>query len=103
MFLEESVSKRIAELRTKKGVSARDMSLSIGQGPGYINNIENGHNLPSMTVFFYICDYFGITPKEFFDVDSPDPAKLNELFEKMRTLDSQQLDAIMTLVDQLKK
>lgn len=103
MFLEESVSKRIAELRTKKGVSARDMSLSIGQGPGYINNIENGHNLPSMTVFFYICDYFGITPKEFFDVDSPDPTKLNELFEKMRTLDSQQLDAIMTLVDQLKK
>lgn len=28
---EEQFSKRLAELRTKKGVSARDMSLSIGQ------------------------------------------------------------------------
>ena len=33
---EEQFSKRLAELRTKKGVSARDMSLSIGQNPGYI-------------------------------------------------------------------
>ena len=47
-----------------KGVSARDMSLSIGQSEGYINNIENGVNFPSMTVFFYICDYFGITTDE---------------------------------------
>ncbi len=50
----------------KKGVSARDMSLSLGQNAGYINNIENGHNFPSITVFFYICEYLGITPKEFF-------------------------------------
>lgn len=56
---------RLVKLRMNKGVSARDMSLSLGQSEGYINNIENGVNFPSMTVFFYICDYFGITPKEF--------------------------------------
>ena len=61
---------RLVKLRMNKGVSARDMSLSIGQSEGYINNIENGVNFPSMTVFFYICDYFGITPMEFFDIDS---------------------------------
>ena len=49
--------KRLVELRMNKGVSARDMSLSIGQSPGYINNIENGVNFPSMTAFFFICDY----------------------------------------------
>lgn len=38
--------KRLVELRMNKGVSARDMSLSIGQSPGYINNIENGVNFP---------------------------------------------------------
>ena len=48
-------AKRLADLRTVKGVSARDMSLSLGQSAGYINNIENGVNLPSMAVFFYIC------------------------------------------------
>ena len=52
---KEQFSKRLVELRMNKGVSARDMSLSIGQSAGYINNIENGVNFPSMTVFFYIC------------------------------------------------
>ena len=61
----EDFVKRLIELRTNKGVSARDMSLSIGQSAGYINNIENGVNYPSMTVFFYICEYLGVTPKEF--------------------------------------
>lgn len=30
MLIEEEFPQRLAELRTKKGVSARDMSLSIG-------------------------------------------------------------------------
>ena len=38
----EDFSERLSKLRNQKGVSARDMSLSIGQNPCYINNIENG-------------------------------------------------------------
>ena len=34
--------RRLVELRMNKGVSAREMSLSIGQAPSYINNIETG-------------------------------------------------------------
>ncbi|MFR9052115.1 MAG: helix-turn-helix domain-containing protein [Ruminococcus sp.] len=49
---KEDFIKRLTELRINKGVSARDMSLSIGQSAGYINNIENGVNLPSMMTFF---------------------------------------------------
>ena len=67
MIEKTDFAKRLTELRMNKGVSARDMSLSIGQSPGYINNIENGVNFPSMAVFFYICDYLGVTPMEFFD------------------------------------
>ena len=61
-------SLRLARLREKKGVSARDMSLSMGQNPGYIHNIESGNSKPSMTGFFYICEYLNITPSEFFDI-----------------------------------
>lgn len=39
--------KRLVALRVSKGASARDMSLSLGQSAGYINNIENGVNYPS--------------------------------------------------------
>ena len=67
MFTDEMFAQRVMELREKKGVSQRDMSLSIGQGAAYINNIENNRNLPSMTGFFYICEYFGITPAQFFE------------------------------------
>ena len=51
---KELFCERLAQLRIKKGVSARDMSLSLGQSPGYINNIENRKNLPSMAAFFNI-------------------------------------------------
>ena len=64
---EEQFSKRLTELRTQKGVSARDMSLSIGQNPGYIRAIESGTAFPTMANFFYICEYFNITPQEFFN------------------------------------
>ena len=54
MEFEEKFAERLSQLRLAKGVSARDMSLSIGQSAGYINNIENKNNIPSMSPFFYI-------------------------------------------------
>ena len=95
--------KRLVELRMRKGVSARDMSLSLGQSSGYINNIENGVNYPSMTVFFYICDYLGVTPQEFFDLDSPDPARTNELLRAAKGLQPDQLDTLIALAKGLQK
>ena len=53
----EDFQNRLIQLRAKKGVSARDMSLSIGQNQSYIYNIESGKALPSMSSFFFICDY----------------------------------------------
>ncbi len=95
--------KRLTELRLNKGVSARDMSLSIGQSAGYINNIENGVNLPSMTVFFYICEYLNVSPSEFFDSGAQNPVKLDAIIKGLRQLDDRQLDTIAALVKDLSK
>ena len=76
---EKDFSLRLARLREKKGVSARDMSLSIGQNPGYINNIETGKSMPSLTGIFYICEYLGVTPSEFFDLESTNPGKIDAI------------------------
>ena len=67
MDYEAFIAERIAQLRVQKGVSALDMSLRVGQSKNYINNIENRRALPSMIVFFYICEYLGVTPQEFFE------------------------------------
>lgn len=96
-------SRRLVQLRMNKGVSARDMSLSIGQSAGYINNIENGVNYPSMAVFFYICDYLGISPKEFFDTDSADPPKLSELTEAAKGLQGDRLDNLIAIAKALRQ
>ena len=98
---EKDFSLRLAMLKTKKGVSARDMSLSIGQNPSYINGIKTGRNMPSLTGILYICEYLGITPSEFFDLESTNPAKLKPIIEDMKKLSDEQLQAIATIVKDL--
>ena len=100
---DENFKLRLSELRGQKGVSARDMSLSIGQNAGYINNIENGKALPSMSAFFFICDYLGVTPMEFFELDSHLPIELREIVAGLKLLSDEQLKAIQVLVRDLAK
>lgn len=103
LLYEEYFRKRISQLRILKNVSARDMSLSLGQSESYINKIENGKAFPSMQVFFYICEYFNITPKEFFDDSSNNPSKIKSLIDDLNTLDENQLNNIHGIVKGLKK
>ncbi len=49
---EELFYKRLTQLRLQKGVSARDMSLTLGQSSGYINKLVNKQDASSMMVFF---------------------------------------------------
>ncbi len=100
---EKDFAWRLTQLREMKGVSARDMSLSIGQNPGYINAIESGRALPSLTGIFYICDYLGVTPSDFFDMDSQNPLKLNEITEELKHLDAHQLDIILKVIKEMVK
>jgi len=99
---EDYLSERLAKLRTIKGVSARDMSLSIGQADNYINAIENKKSMPSMSAFFVICEYLGMTPKEFFDEETVNPTLLNELIAELKPLNSRTLEYMLGLVRELR-
>lgn len=88
-------------MRLKKGVSARDMSLSLGQSENYINMIENKKSFPSMAVFFYICEYLSISPKDFFDDGNKNPKQLDEIIENLKKLDNAALIHIAGLVKEL--
>lgn len=92
---------RLAELRIQKGVSARDMSLSLGQSESYINKIENKRTLPSFTGFIYICEYFGITPQEFFNMDAAAPPKTKELMRELEKLTPEQTEHILQIAKDL--
>lgn len=94
---------RLNKLRTLKGISARDMSLSLGQSESYINKIENRKALPSMSVFFYICDFLEIHPKDFFDDKQDNPFVTEMLSEKFSSLSAEQQKHLVILIDDLLK
>jgi len=92
---------RLVELRVQKGVSARDMSLSLGQSESYINKIENRRTLPSFTGFLYICEYFDITPQEFFNDKASAPQKTKELLKELEKLSPEKAEHILQVVKDL--
>ena len=92
---------RLAQLREEKGVSAQDMSLSLGQSESYINKIENRRSMPSMPVFFYICDYLQVTPRDFFDDGMVSPTKTQRLAQALGKLPPEQAEHILQLVRDL--
>lgn len=94
---------RLAKLRTEMGLSAREMSLRMGQNPGYINNIESGKSTPSLSGIFYICEFLGVTPSEFFDLDTENPIKINAILSDLKHLDSAQLDVIAALAKSMQQ
>ena len=62
------ISDRISVLRTKKNVSEYRMSTDLGHSKSYIQSISSGKSMPSMGEFLYICEYLGVTPREFLTI-----------------------------------
>ena len=96
---EDFLPERLAKLRIQKGVSARDMSLSLGQANNYINNIENKKSLPSMQAFFYICEYLGISLSEFFNDEMTNPVKIAELLNSFQNLNDDLLNHFISIAN----
>ena len=88
---------RLISLRTQKDVSANKMSLSIGQSKGYINKIENQKTMPSLKVFFHICEYLELTPMEFFDYDDKYP----QLSNVIRRLNCNQTQSLINFLNEV--
>ena len=102
-MFEELLATRLAKLRTEKGVSAREMSLEIGQNCSYINRIENRKSMPSMQGFLYICECLGVTPAEFFAEDNEHPLLVNDLIREMKDLSQEQLEIVRGIIADIKK
>ena len=100
---KEFVRNRITDLRLKANVSEYQMSLELGQNKSYIQFISSGKAMPSMAGFFNICDYFGITPVEFFDPSVKEPILVNEVFASIKSLDKSDLEMIHLIAQRLNK
>ena len=99
--MEDFIRQRITQLRIQKGVSEMQMSYDLGHSRSYINNITVRKSLPSMGEFFAICDYFNITPLQFFESEQNDPTRNREITACMKKLSSEDAGLVLTLIKRL--
>ena len=95
------IRERISVLRTKKNVSEYRMSTDLGHSKSYIQSISSGKSMPSMGEFLYICEYLGVTPREFFDDSINDPQLVQELYELTRNMSEANLKILVDLAKRL--
>lgn len=97
------VAARVTQLRLKSGFSAKKMSEFIGMNSSYINHIESGKGLPALTNLFNICDFFGISPLEFFDGENSNPKMIKEILDVLKTLNDNQLALVLGMAKEFSK
>ena len=97
------IRERITRLRLQKGISEYKMSYDLGHSRGYINNISSGKTLPSMGEFLAICDYFEITPAEFFQEKVCNPAAMRSITEDVAKLDEEDFLLLQGILLRLQK
>lgn len=105
---EKEFSDRLRHFRNERKISAREMSLALGQNVNYVNLIENGKRFPSMQGFFSLCEYFKISPSQFFATENFMNKEENQKSEKeeldriLSMLSPGQLKAIVELIKAFK-
>ena len=92
---DSSMMSCIVDALTAKGYS------QTGADTGYISNIESGKTLPSMTGFFYICEYLDISPCDFFDFDTQAPKEASEMMSRLKRLNAVQLNHVAAIVEDI--
>lgn len=100
MNYDDFIRERITRLRLERNLSEYQLSYELGQSKGYIQSITSRRALPSMAMFLDICDYFNLTPAEFFETDLPS-LPVREDCTKLAALNSDDRELASRLIDRL--
>ena len=100
---EKYVRDRITQLRLQKGLSEYKLSYDLGHSRGYIYNITSGKSLPPLTELFSICEYFDITPSEFFDDRISNPELIQKAVEGLKTMSDSDVLLILNHINRLQQ
>lgn len=98
---EQFVRDRITQLRLRKGVSEYKMSYDLGHSRGYVHNISSGKATPPMKEFFAICEYFELTPQQFFDEGTQNPELIQKAVNGMKRLDEKDLLMLLGFINRM--
>lgn len=98
MELNEIIN-RISQLRTRAGLSARELSLRIGKNEAYINRLEYRKNFePSVSVINDIVEACGSSLQEFFYYDISQYAQDEKVINLLKHTSENKKRAIIELL-----
>ena len=116
---DKFIRARVLNLIAARNLSDRATSLSLGLNENYINKYRKGDPVyPSVDVLLNICEFFKITPAEFFEPALDDPISARAVYEELKrigndrieqilklfsVIDGQDLDVIIKIFDKYKK
>ncbi|MBQ2865751.1 MAG: helix-turn-helix transcriptional regulator [Clostridia bacterium] len=100
---EKFVRDRITQLRLQKGVSEYQMSYDLGHSRSYVYNISSGKALPPLKEFFAICDYFEITPQQFFNESEQNPELVQKALTGMKKLSEDDMLMLLGIINRMLK
>lgn len=97
------IANRLYTLLEQRDITEYELSMQLGRCRSYINKITTCKTLPSMKGFFEICDYFQLTPEEFFsNRDLNDLQTIRQLCEDIKGLSPSSLQLVAELVSRIK-
>ena len=76
--IEISVSQRIKQLRTARGLTQKEFADSLGIVQGYLSGIERGKKIPSYTLLMALCFVYGISKEWLFGGKDADFAEVSQ-------------------------
>ena len=95
---------RIRKLRKERGVSAKEIAISLAVSPSFISGIEKGTNKCSLENLDKICQTLNISISDFFaDTQEPEqellPLEVRQIFEKVKNLHPDKLKVLNAVLD----
>lgn len=101
MDYEQYLRDKITSLRLEKNISEYQLSYELGKSKTYIQAISSGKTLPSFDAFFDLCEYFDLTPEEFFAQTGNETAQKRRILRKLNALRTEDLNLVEQLLDRL--
>lgn len=90
---------RIMQLQKQNNLNDHELSRLLGYKANNMNKIINFVSLPRMEKFFELCDFFNISPEEFFRYNDEDPKWTDQTFKRLQNLNEEErkiIDYILT-------
>lgn len=99
--LRKQFKERLTELIISHNISNRKLSTEIGMSSSYIQGVISGGHLPSLDTFFTICEYFDITPYEFFVPRESKAADYVKLYHMINNCSPEKISFLIATLENL--